>query len=72
MSYGMIKDDLKNLEKITEFENYTFGISHRIYYKNNSLIYIPNHSNEEARKFHFTIFKTFFDIAYNKVKNVQD
>lgn len=67
--YKQIEDDLKNLENILEPHNYTFGIYNRIYYNKKGITYTPNASEEEAKNFHFKVFKTFFDEAIRKIED---
>jgi len=67
-SYRQLKDELKNLEKLVEFQQYTFGPSHRIYYKKDEFLYVPNVSFKEAQKFHYSIFKQFFIEAVKKIE----
>jgi hypothetical protein len=68
MSSTQLKDELNNLEKIVELQQYTFGIYHRIYYNHDTLLYIPNVSSVEAQKFHYKIFKHFFDEAVQRIE----
>ncbi len=67
-SYNMIKENLDNLENIVNPEQFTFGIYHRIYYNKDSLVYVPNTSGKEAKEFHYSIFKEFFEKAYENAK----
>jgi hypothetical protein len=65
-SYSIIEKEVNNLEKIVEPVNYTFLGYHRIYFNHNSLIYLPNVS-EESREIYFKFFKEKFDIAKTKM-----
>jgi hypothetical protein len=67
-SYIQLKNELDDLEKIVELEQYTFGAYHRIYYNHDSLLYIPNVSSKEAQKIHYNIFKKIFDEATKSVE----
>jgi hypothetical protein len=69
--YTQIEEDIEGLEKIINPKQYTFGVYHRIYYNNKEVIYTPNVSGEEARKFHFNIFKKTFDEVIKNINNKQ-
>ncbi len=62
-----LKDKIDSLETILEFEEFKIGTHHTLKYKSDSLIYSPNCS-EDAKSFHYNIFKQFFDEAYSKLK----
>jgi hypothetical protein len=66
-SYSMLGEDMDNLEHIVEPVQFTFGIYHRIYYNNNTLLYVPNVSTKEAKKFHYKMFEKMFDEARKKI-----
>jgi hypothetical protein len=59
--------DLDNLEHIVEPVPFPFGRYHRIYYNNNSLLYVPNVFSKEAKKFHYSVFEKMFDEARKKI-----
>ena len=69
--YKQIEDEVEHLEDIIDMHNYTFGVYNRIYYNNKEIIYTPNVSGEEARKFHFKIFKTFFEDTLKRMGEKQ-
>ena len=60
-SYSQIKEEVNDLENIIDPVQYTFGRYHRIYFNHDLILYVPNVSGEEARDFHFKIFKKIFD-----------
>ncbi|MBU1202366.1 MAG: hypothetical protein KJ583_06615 [Nanoarchaeota archaeon] len=64
-SYSQIQDEVNNLENIVEPVQYTFGVYHRIYFNRDSILYVPNVSGDDAKKFHFEVFKKLFDKAKN-------
>ena len=65
-SYSALEYRIRELEKITDYEELPLGGHHRVCFKNNALYYAPNVSGEAAKEFHFAMFKRLFDEA--KVK----
>jgi len=69
-SYNQLENELNNLEKIIEPQQYTFGLHHRIYFNHNSFLYVPNVSSKEGQEFHYSIFKKIFDKVIKNIPNV--
>jgi hypothetical protein len=67
LGYEQIAKEVDSLENIIDMQQYTFGIYHRIYFNKQEIIYTPNVSGLEAKKFHFNIFKKTFDEVIDKL-----
>ena len=63
-----LHDKLDSLDDVVEFEEFKIGLAHTIRFNRETLIYSPNCS-EIAKKFHYEIFKQFFDEAYRNVNS---
>ena len=63
-----LRDKLDSLDNLVELEEFKLGLAHTIKFNRNTLIYSPNCS-DTAKKFHYKIFKEFFDEAYGNLKS---
>lgn len=68
---SQLEKELSNLENISELEQFTYGIHNRIYYNKDTFLYVPNVSSKEGQRFHYRIFKEYFDKAYKKMNEIK-
>ena len=67
MSYSQLEEQLTDIENLKEPIQYTFGLHHRTYIDKDELLYIPNTSGSESKRFHHKIFKKFLDKAIDNI-----
>lgn len=65
-TYSALEYRIRNLEKISDYEEMLLGGHHKVFFKNTALYYLPNVTGAESEDIHFAVFKSMFDEA--KVK----